>query len=523
MANMSLRDQVLALRKFRLGETNCLFATPVAEEGIDIPECDLIVRFDIYNTLIQYIQSKGRARKQNSRYISMLEEGNMLDARRSKQATRDANLLRQFCSSLPEDRKVQEKYINIDAVVEAREEREVQKIHEIPSTGARLTTANSTEVLAKFVSSLPSHEEVSGAAEYVIMHLGKQFRADVVFPAASPIKSARGYVQRSKKLARSSAAFEACMLLLRKGYISDHLQPVFAKKLPAMRNARLAVSQNKKAEYMMHIKPSIWSQLETIQSDTMHLFVTSIELGNAGVLGKTRPLALITRKPLGQLPSVQLFFSKGHSSEASFKELQNSLSLDLNRMRALTDFTLKVFTDTFSKDFDASMKDLPYFIAPLRDDVVSSTEDLDWDLIFQVQANPHLNWQAQEPSFYDNKFVTDPNDGSRKFVLRGINPCLRPSDPTPPNVPKNRNHSYRLAEPTIKEYSNSLWQKARKAAKWSDDQPVVNADLLSLRRNLLDEGSADKDEPSRCYLILEPLLVSPVRSSPIKIKQRLTI
>lgn len=66
-ANVSFRQQVMTLVKFRKGELNCLFATSVAEEGLDIPDCNLVVRFDLYRTMIQYIQSRGRARHRNSK------------------------------------------------------------------------------------------------------------------------------------------------------------------------------------------------------------------------------------------------------------------------------------------------------------------------------------------------------------------------------------------------------------------------------------------------------------------------
>ena len=109
-----------------------------------------------------------------------------------------------------------------------------------------------------------------------------------------------------------------------------------------------------------------------------------------------------------------------------------------------------------------------------------------------------------------NKLVTDPYDGGRKLIIKGVDESKRPSDPTPEGVPESRSRAYRSVEPTIKEYSNSLYQKSRQKVQWREDQPVVKAELLSLRRNLLDEFQVDEEVNKDCFVILEPLKVSPV-------------
>ena len=76
--HFSFRQQVMTLMKFRRGEVNCLFATSVAEEGLDVPDCNLVIRFDIAKTMIQYVQSRGRARKQNSKFLHLMENGNSI-------------------------------------------------------------------------------------------------------------------------------------------------------------------------------------------------------------------------------------------------------------------------------------------------------------------------------------------------------------------------------------------------------------------------------------------------------------
>lgn len=42
------------------------------EEGIDIPKCNLVVKFDLPKNYRSYIQSKGRARHRSSKYYIMV-------------------------------------------------------------------------------------------------------------------------------------------------------------------------------------------------------------------------------------------------------------------------------------------------------------------------------------------------------------------------------------------------------------------------------------------------------------------
>lgn len=70
-SSSSCSQQVL--RKFRAHETNLLIATSIVEEGVDIPKCNLVVRFDLPTEYRSYVQSKGRARAPVSNYIMLAD------------------------------------------------------------------------------------------------------------------------------------------------------------------------------------------------------------------------------------------------------------------------------------------------------------------------------------------------------------------------------------------------------------------------------------------------------------------
>lgn len=48
------------VKAFFAGEFNCLVATCIAEEGLDIGEVDLIVSFDALNSPVRMVQRMGR-------------------------------------------------------------------------------------------------------------------------------------------------------------------------------------------------------------------------------------------------------------------------------------------------------------------------------------------------------------------------------------------------------------------------------------------------------------------------------
>ncbi|MFX1449234.1 MAG: DEAD/DEAH box helicase [Promethearchaeota archaeon] len=73
---LSQKEQIEILQKFRNGEYNVLVATSVAEEGLDISECDLVVFYEAVPSSIRAIQRRGRTgRKSPGKVIMLIAKG----------------------------------------------------------------------------------------------------------------------------------------------------------------------------------------------------------------------------------------------------------------------------------------------------------------------------------------------------------------------------------------------------------------------------------------------------------------
>jgi len=73
-----LSDQIKTIRSFRNKNINVLISTSVTEEGLDIPECNLVVSFSEPKTIKSFIQLKGRARKEKSEYIILSPDSKVI-------------------------------------------------------------------------------------------------------------------------------------------------------------------------------------------------------------------------------------------------------------------------------------------------------------------------------------------------------------------------------------------------------------------------------------------------------------
>lgn len=107
-AGLTQKQQAETVDRFKRGEHNVLVATSVAEEGLDIPETDLVVFYEPIPSEIRSIQRRGRTgRKRAGRVVVLMTKGTQDEAahwasrRKERQMVQELHTLRAQLSGRP--------------------------------------------------------------------------------------------------------------------------------------------------------------------------------------------------------------------------------------------------------------------------------------------------------------------------------------------------------------------------------------------------------------------------------------
>ncbi|KAI0253802.1 hypothetical protein BJV78DRAFT_1298163 [Lactifluus subvellereus] len=255
---MPTERQRKIVNDFRDGKINLLIATPVAEEGLDFPACDLTVRFDAMQGMVGYVQSRGRARRATSTFVVMVQQNNTSDIHNYRSLSeREPHMKKLYQSgtftslSVLEGGQSEDEEDSSDYVYPtdlARRERFV-----VPSTGAILTYNMAIGLLGHLCALIPCDAFTRAQKP----HYSGDFVSTVRLPPALPLPPEylvyEGPRKHSKKEAKRAVAFKAVKALYALKVFDDHLLPAHGKSEAEVDDDPSQADNTAHVPEMMHV------------------------------------------------------------------------------------------------------------------------------------------------------------------------------------------------------------------------------------------------------------------------------
>ncbi|KDP28399.1 hypothetical protein JCGZ_14170 [Jatropha curcas] len=396
-----------AIAKFRDGRVTLLVATSVAEEGLDIRQCNVVIRFDLAKTVLAYIQSRGRARKPGSDYILMVERGNLShgaflrNARNSEETLRKEAIERTDLSHLKDTSRL----ISVDTVPGT--------VYQVESTGAVVSLNSAVGLIHFYCSQLPSDRYSILRPEFIMERHEKpggptEYSCKLQLPCNAPFEKLEGPVCSSMRLAQQAVCLAACKKLHEMGAFTDMLLPDKGSG-----EEREKVDQNDEGEPLpgtarhrefypegvANILQGEWilcGRDGCNSSKLLHLYMYAVKCVNSGTskdpfLTQVSEFAVLFGNELDAevlSMSMDLFIARTIITKASLV-FRGSINITENQLASLKSFHVRLMSIVLDVDVEPSTT--PWdpakaylFVPMVGDKSVDPVKEIDWDLVEKI-------------------------------------------------------------------------------------------------------------------------------------------
>ncbi|TID24520.1 P-loop containing nucleoside triphosphate hydrolase protein [Venturia nashicola] len=339
------KAQQTALADFRSGLVNLVVCTNALQEGIDIPNCHLVVCFDHPPNLVAFVQRRGRARRSQSKYVILQCEE---DTKNKNWATLEKRLEEAYqdeCRISAENLRLEE------------QEEEGNRSFRVATTGALLNLENSVPHLYHFCSTLNAGAYVDPRPQIAFHSHGlEEVMANITLPlSVDPsvrfARSSKPYL--TEKTAKKDAAFEAYLSLYRAGLLNDNLLPL--KTSPEEDLAMESSKSFRVGPCRFDPWPAIAEQYSTPLA-TMSKFLITIS-------GGQKTLSMAMYSPEMPIPS-EFYLHWNQSTQYRVSvELQGTCQFDEDEAEAARKITKKILHSAHGSRMSATHDDfLTYFL-----------------------------------------------------------------------------------------------------------------------------------------------------------------
>lgn len=394
------------IAKFRDGRVTLLVATSVAEEGLDIRQCNVVIRFDLAKTVLAYIQSRGRARKPGSDYILMVERGNLSheaflrNARNSEETLRKEAIERTDLSHLKDTSRL----ISIDTTPGT--------MYQVESTGAVVSLNSAVGLIHFYCSQLPSDRYSILRPEFVMVRHEKpggptEYSCKLQLPCNAPFETLEGPICSSMRLAQQAVCLAACKKLHEMGAFTDMLLPdkgIGEEREKTDQNLEedplsgTARHREFYPEGVADVLKGEWilSGRDVCNNSKLRLFIYDVKCVNIGsskdpFLTRVSDFAVLFGNELDAevlSMSMDLFIARTMTTKASLV-FRGSIDITQSQLASLKSFHVRLMSIVLDVDVEPSTT--PWdpakaylFVPVVSDKSVDPFKEIDWDLVEKI-------------------------------------------------------------------------------------------------------------------------------------------
>lgn len=158
-------EQMRIIKAFREGEFDVLVATSIAEEGLDIPDVDLVLFYEPVASEIRFIQRRGRTGRRSSGRVIILATKDTIDEKRvdagKKKIERMRDMIKSIAIQLP-------KISRIPYPENIMDSKEIEKLEALPkSHSTYLKTTKPKISIHNFDSEIHVNRDISRAMRHI--------------------------------------------------------------------------------------------------------------------------------------------------------------------------------------------------------------------------------------------------------------------------------------------------------------------------------------------------------------------
>ncbi|KAM3870760.1 endoribonuclease Dicer isoform 2-T2 [Diretmus argenteus] len=408
---VEFRKQEEVLRKFRAHETNLLIATSIVEEGVDIPKCNLVVRFDLPTEYRSYVQSKGRARAPVSNYI-MLADSERTKAFEEDLTTYKAieKILRNKCSKSAEVSEFEvEQVLDDDNILPPY-------VLRSEDGGPRVTINTAIGHINRYCARLPSDPFTHLAPKCKSVETSDgRYQSTLYLPINSPLRvPVKGPTMSCARLAEKAVALVCCEKLHKIGELDDHLMPVgketvkYEEELDLHDEEETNVpgrpGSTKRRQCYPKAIPECLRDSYAVPEQSYYLYVVGMVLTTPlpdelnfrrrklyPPEDTTRCFGILTAKPIPRIPHFPVYTRSGEVTISI--ELQKSgFTLSAAQLDLITRLHQYIFSHILrlekpALEFKPTLADSAYCVLPLNVVGDSNTLDLDFKFMEDIEKS----------------------------------------------------------------------------------------------------------------------------------------